>query len=222
MLGNMMEASVLSPNRDFYGNLHNSIHNLIAHCHDPDERHQEKFCVLGDSTTAMRDPVFYRIHAQVDDMFKAHKVKLKPYTAQQLTFPGISVASLEVRHFQKPPNALHTFWRKSDVNISRGLDFTKTGEVFVQFTHLQYIPYTITMNVVNNSGANRQGMVRIFLAPRNGFDRNAMIFNDQRTFMIELDKFFVNSEFFLKFYSLSIFIIIHSSTWFKHHQSTFS
>lgn len=29
-LGNMMESSILSPNRDFYGNLHNSLHNLIS------------------------------------------------------------------------------------------------------------------------------------------------------------------------------------------------
>jgi tyrosinase len=30
ILGNMMESSILSPNRAFYGNLHNSMHNLIA------------------------------------------------------------------------------------------------------------------------------------------------------------------------------------------------
>lgn len=29
-LGNMMESSILSPNREFYGNLHNSMHNLIS------------------------------------------------------------------------------------------------------------------------------------------------------------------------------------------------
>ena len=199
MLGNMMESSILSPNREFYGNLHNSMHNLIAHCHDPDHRHKESFSVIGDSTTAMRDPVFYRIHAQVDDIFLSHKKKLNPYTAKQLTFPNISIASLEARHFQKPANTLHTFWRQSDVNLSRGLDFVPRGEVYAQFTHLQHIPYTVTMNVVNNSGANRQGMVRLFLAPKSGFNRKLarMDFNDQRIFMIELDKFFVNRKLIL-------------------------
>ena len=76
-LGNMMESSILSPNREFYGNLHNQMHNLIAYAHDPDHRHLENFGVIGDSTTAMRDPVFYRVHAQVDDMFH---VKLRKKT----------------------------------------------------------------------------------------------------------------------------------------------
>lgn len=35
---------------------------------------------MGDSTTAMRDPIFYRWHAYVDDLFNMHKVKLTPYS----------------------------------------------------------------------------------------------------------------------------------------------
>lgn len=46
-LGNMMESSILSPNREFYGNLHNQMHNLIAYSHDPDHRHLETFGVIG-------------------------------------------------------------------------------------------------------------------------------------------------------------------------------
>jgi tyrosinase len=199
MLGNMMESSILSPNRDFYGNLHNSMHNIIAYSHDPDHRHLENFGVIGDSTTAMRDPVFYRVHAQVDDMFQAHKVKLNPYTVQQLTFPGISIASLQVQQNQGRANALNTFWQQSDVNLSRGLDFVPRGDVFARFTHLQHVPFNISMNINNNSGANRRGMARIFMAPRNGFNRQPMNFNDQRLFMIEIDKFIVQCE--LKFES---------------------
>jgi tyrosinase len=195
VLGNMMESSILSPNRDFYGNLHNSMHNIVSYSHDPDHRHLENFGVIGDSTTAMRDPVFYRLHAQVDDMFHAHKVKLNPYTAQQLTFPGITINSLQVQQNQGRANALNTFWQQSDVNLTRGLDFSPRGDVFARFTHLQHVPFTISLNVNNTSGSSRRGMARIFMAPKNGFNRQPMNFNEQRRVMIEIDKFIVQCKY---------------------------
>jgi hypothetical protein len=39
ILGNMVEASILSPNQTFYGDLHNFGHLVIAYCHDPDHRY---------------------------------------------------------------------------------------------------------------------------------------------------------------------------------------
>jgi tyrosinase len=163
--------------------------------HDPDHRHLENFGVIGDSTTAMRDPVFYRVHSQVDDMFQAHKAKLTPYSAQQLTFPGISIESLQCQQVQGRANSLNTFWQQSDVNLSRGLDFVPRGDVFARFTHLQHVPFTTTMNVNNQSGASRIGMARIFMAPRTGYNKQAMNYNQQRQFMIEIDKFIVQCKF---------------------------
>lgn len=43
ILGNMVEASVLSPNRNFYGDLHNSGHVFLAFIHDPDHRYLVSF-----------------------------------------------------------------------------------------------------------------------------------------------------------------------------------
>lgn len=39
---------------------------------------------MGDSATAMRDPIFYRWHAYVDDIFVKFKEGLTPYTEQQV------------------------------------------------------------------------------------------------------------------------------------------
>lgn len=76
ILGNMMESSSLSVNRDLYGDLHNMGHVFISYSHDPDSRHLESFQPIGDSSTAMRDPIFYRWHAFVDDLFQEHKQRL--------------------------------------------------------------------------------------------------------------------------------------------------
>lgn len=119
-LGNMMESSILSPSRSTYGNLHNSMHNLISYAHDPDHRHLESFGVIGDSTTAMRDPVFYRVHTYVDDIFQMHKARLTPYSQQELTFPGVSITALQVSQAQGQANRLNTHWQQSDVNLTRG------------------------------------------------------------------------------------------------------
>jgi hypothetical protein len=41
ILGNMMESSVLSPNRRLYGDMHNYGHLMLSYIHDPDHRHLE-------------------------------------------------------------------------------------------------------------------------------------------------------------------------------------
>lgn len=207
VLGNMFESSILSPNRDLYGNLHNQMHNIIAYAHDPDHRHLEAFATIGDSTTAMRDPVFYQVHAYVDDLFELHKVRLPPYTPQQLTFPGVAVTGLSVAQAQGRANILNTFWQQSDVNLTRGLDFVPRGDVFARFTHLQHVPFTITMTITNNSNANRMGMARVFMAPKIGFNGQPMVYNDQRNMMMETDKFVVSCESFMSFPSRSLITV---------------
>lgn len=39
VLGNIVEASILSPNQNVYGDLHNHGHIAIAYVHDPDHRY---------------------------------------------------------------------------------------------------------------------------------------------------------------------------------------
>lgn len=74
------------------------------------------------------------------------------------------------------------------------LDFLPRGDVFARFTHLQHVPFTITMSVNNASGTNRMGLARIFMAPKVGFNRQALSYNEQRLLMIEIDKFVVQCE----------------------------
>lgn len=39
---------------------------------------------MGENMTAMRDPVFYRWHSTIQDMFELYKGTLPPYTVQQV------------------------------------------------------------------------------------------------------------------------------------------
>lgn len=144
---------------------------------------------MGDSTTAMRDPVFYRWHAFIDDIFQQYKQQLTPYTAQQLTFTGVRVDDIQVKSQNGNPNTFETFWQKSDMNISRGLDFLPHGKMFVRYTHLQHTPFEYNIQVTNSTGRSRLGMVRVYLAPKRQESGDDMRFRDQRLMMTELDKF---------------------------------
>lgn len=134
VLGNMMESTLASINREYYGNIHNMGHLFIAYAHDPDNRHRESFGVIGDSATAVRDPAFYRWHAFIDDHFQVHKMRLKPYTAEHLNYPDITVSGVSVKTEGDEENGvLRTFWQQSDVNLAQGLDFLPRGNVFARF-----------------------------------------------------------------------------------------
>ncbi|KAJ8979152.1 hypothetical protein NQ317_006344 [Molorchus minor] len=177
VLGNVVESSILSPDRSYYGDLHNMGH--------------ESFGVMGDSATAMRDPIFYRWHAYIDYMFQQFKERLPRYTANQLNYPGITVQEVKLEGGGQS-NTFQTFWQQSDVDLSRGMDFQPRGPVFVRFTHLQHQAFTYKITVNNESNGNREGTCRIFLAPKHDERGNPWLFREQRLMFIELDKFKVN------------------------------
>ena len=40
--------------------------------------------VMGETVTAMRDPIFYRWHKMIDSLFQQFKSNLQPYTKEQV------------------------------------------------------------------------------------------------------------------------------------------
>lgn len=151
ILGDLLESSDLSANRQYYGNLHNMGHNLISFVHDPDGRHLEDYSVMADVATAMRDPLFYRWHAFIDSICVKHKNTLAPYQPQQLNYDGVKINAITLQISSKGsiPNILLTYWQKSDVDLAAGLDFGP-GNIYAQFTHLQHAPFQYRISV-NNS-----------------------------------------------------------------------
>lgn len=136
ILGNIIESTALSPNRQLYGSIHNIGHNIISYVHDPENKHLEDYGVMADVTTAMRDPIFYRWHSFIDSIFVKFKNTLQPYQLNDLAFEGIEVKSVSVRVTSTKvenvtPNLLVTFWQKSDVDLGAGLDFGP-GNVYAQ------------------------------------------------------------------------------------------
>lgn len=103
-----------------------------------------------------------------------------------------------------PVNTLSTYWTKSDVDLSRGMDFTPRGPIFVRFTHLNHADFKYNIVVNNKTNAIKRGTVRIFMAPK--LDERGLPFTleNQRGLMIEMDKFQVSRELKL-FYCIFIY-----------------
>lgn len=199
LLGDIVEASQRNPNPDLYGSLHNQGHNVISFVHDPDARHMEEFAVMGDVTTAMRDPVFYRWHSFIDSIFLRYKNRMPAYVDKQLSFQNVKIESITtelMRGKSSPRNTLLTFWQQSEVDLAAGLDFGPQGNIYAKFTHLQHADFNYRI-MVNNSGAQRKGTCRIFMAPRKDERGQVLLFRDQRSLMIEMDKFTVDCKYII-------------------------
>lgn len=192
-LGNMLEASILSPNRELYGTVHNNGHSMAAYIHDPEHRYLESFGVIADEATTMRDPFFYRWHAWIDDTCQKHKESefVMRYTRSELDNPGVQVQSVRIENTGGGGNnVLNTFWMESDVDLSRGLDFSDRGPVYARFTHLNHRPFRYVINV--NSDSSKRSTCRIFMAPKTDERKLAWRLSEQRKMFIEMDRFVVD------------------------------
>ncbi|XP_017877241.2 phenoloxidase 1-like [Ceratina calcarata] len=193
VLGNILESSMLSPNRNIYGDLHNFGHMALSTVHDPDHRHLESFGVMGDNATAMRDPIFYRWHAFIDDVFQEHKDTLPKYTVEQLDFLGVEIADIKLTTNDQP-NVLNTFWTESEMDLSYGVDFKAHGPIRVRFTHLNHTEFLYTIVVNNRNNEPRKGTVRIFIGPKEDERGMPFTYSQQKNLMIEMDKFAVTLQ----------------------------
>lgn len=114
---------------------------LFSAAHDPNLKYLEPYAVMGDNSTAVRDPVFFRWHQALDDLCVKLKNRLPKYTNDQLSFNGIKIQSLDLLNANNetlPNNEFITYWQKSTVNLQHGLDFRVQHPILVQFTHLNY------------------------------------------------------------------------------------
>lgn len=116
-----------------------------------------------------------------------------------MDFPNVVITDISVQTPNLPANLLSTFWSKSDVDLSRGLDFTPRGPVLARFTHLNHADYKYKIVANNRNNAPRRGTVRIFIAPKQDERGLPFVFRDQKELMIEMDKFTVLCESLLTF-----------------------
>lgn len=118
----------------------------------------------------------------------------------QLSYAGMKIASVEIQFQNKidgtVKNTLQTFRQETDVELSRGLDFSPKGAVYARLTHLQHHPFSYKIKVQNEAMVAKKGTFRIFLAPKCDERDRILTFEEQRHLMIEMDRFVADSKEF--------------------------
>ncbi|GFW92072.1 hemocyanin C chain [Trichonephila clavipes] len=187
ILGDIIESSHESKNPEFYGSLHNWGHVLMANVLDPDGRYQNNPGVMDDSATSLRDPIFYRWHRFIDDMFNEYKKKLPVYTKDDLGFSGVEIESVRVVAHQE--NVVTTTFEEETLDLSNAMNFGRTGAVKIRYQHLDHEPFNYEIKVQNNTTKINHGTIRVFLAPVCDELGNVIKIDELRRLMIELDRF---------------------------------
>nr|CCC55880.1 putative polyxenus lagurus prophenoloxidase [Polyxenus lagurus] len=189
-LGDMVEATVLSVHREYYGDWHNHGHRIISRIHDPDTRYGGDRGVMAFTGTAMRDPIFYRWHKEIDDVFNEYKLTQTPYTNEELIWNQVKVTGVSVAgEISTSPNLLRTFWQEKRVPLSRGVDFGRPNPVYVLTRHLQHEPFLYNIAVHNSTDKEVTATVRLFMAPKFSEFRREFTYTEIRRLFFELDKF---------------------------------
>nr|CAD68052.1 hemocyanin subunit A [Trichonephila inaurata madagascariensis] len=187
ILGSLIESNLESKNRQFYGNLHNWGHVMMAYIHDPDGRFRETPGVMTDTATSLRDPIFYRFHRFIDNVFQEYKKTLPVYSRDNLTFPDIEITESKVN--AKITNVIHTFIREDELELTHCMNFGSPGSVKARYHHLDHESFSYIFNANNNGSEEKKGTVRIFLAPKYDELGNVIPLDEQRRLYIEMDKF---------------------------------
>ncbi|KAE8750004.1 Prophenoloxidase [Frankliniella occidentalis] len=188
---NALEAnSLLSPNLDFYGTVHNQLHGVMGLAHDPNHENYETISTMSVLAT-VRDTGFYRLHKHMDDLYEEYKVAyLQPYQTNELTWQDVSIESLAVRSdVSRAHNELHTFWQESDLDLSLGLAFAETGRAYGRFRHLQHEPFSYEVQVLNKGLREKRAYVRLFLITLTDEAGQPLELAYQQRYAIEMDRF---------------------------------
>ena len=121
-LGENVEGTVarLRPqmNRDLYRGLHNFGHNSISACSEPNDEGAHTGVML-TTRTAIRDPVFWRWHKEIDELNYKWQESQDPYDLQADALPVVMRHSLDGNGAP---------WASPDLILCRTADLPGSGE----------------------------------------------------------------------------------------------
>ncbi|XP_033106998.1 hemocyanin AA6 chain-like [Anneissia japonica] len=224
-LGQAIEASIQSPNPQLYGliGLHSWGHVLLSFLTDPDGRYNMEPGPMFDTRTSNRDPIFYRWHKFIDDMFVAHKATLQPYTRSDIAWDDVRISDLKITTTRgtDDENTLYTYMEEEVVDISNDMFFefdTSGPPVQVRNHHLNHEPFQYKLTVRRVLGSAAKATVRVFMAPRYDEIGQLFTFHDQRRLFFEMDKFDITLSSSTKTYTR----YSHSSNLISQVASTFA
>jgi len=182
ILGDIVESLQAIGDESLYGKgLHNQGHNFIAKITDPTGIFGDDVGVMFNPATASRDPVFYRWHQVVDNIFfNEYKASLGPYKEDELNFPGVKIVESKMTS-QGKKNQLFTMIDKFSAQL-HGSVIAGDTSFTARWNQLNHQPFQYEIKV--DSEKRVQAKMRIFLIPKDTPDR-------KKPLVMEMDRFLV-------------------------------
>nr|CCF55382.1 hemocyanin beta subunit 1 [Atyopsis moluccensis] len=183
IIGDIIESSMYSPNKQYYGALHNTAHIVLGRQADPRGKYGMPPGVMEHFETATRDPAFFRLHKYMDNIFKEHKDNLPPYTREELSYGNAKILDVDI-------SELSTYFEHFEFSLTNALDGSESvSDVPVTATvpRLNHKPFTFNIKV--EAASAEKATVRVFLCPTHDSNTVETDFDVIRWRCMEMDKF---------------------------------
>lgn len=186
ILGDIIESSKKSPNKQYYGSLHNTAHVMLGRQADPKGKFNLPPGVMEHFETSTRDPSFFRLHKYMDNIFKEHKDRLSPYTKEDIEYDNVEITDLKII------GDLVTYFEDFEIDLLNAVDSNVNVPdvpISALVTRLNHKPFSFNIEV--NAKKYDKATIRVYMCPK--FDANGIEYTlDQaRWGCIEMDKFWV-------------------------------
>ncbi|XP_015594791.1 arylphorin subunit alpha [Cephus cinctus] len=188
VLGNIIEGNKDSYNGRYYKNLDVLIRKVFGATRMANHKYDIVPNALDLYVTSIRDPAFYRIYKRIVNLYQRYMVNMKPYTREQLNFPGVKLNDVVV-------DKMVTYFDQVDIPVTKALSFKdRIDEMSYSIKARQYRlnhkPFSYTFDI--ESDKDTTALIRIFLGP--AFDIHGKRINLESSWMkyIILDFFEVN------------------------------
>ncbi|XP_075161842.1 larval serum protein 1 beta chain-like [Haematobia irritans] len=189
-IGNLMQANI-----DVFDKYFFNYYYLLSHMELSNVQHSDveiKPNVLLNYETMMRDPLFYMFHKKIVNVFFQFKNHLKPYTTEELSFPGVAIKEVHVSelatHFDLVDFDVTNLLNDEMTFIDGNFVWDKT--LLARQMRLNHKPFNISLAI--ESEKHQKAFVRIFIAPKYDQYGQTISIVDNRENFFTLDKFVVD------------------------------
>jgi hypothetical protein len=183
ILGNIIEGNEDSCNKEYYGSIDQFGRRILGFNLEPRSPYQIVPSALESFFSCMRDPAFYRLYNKISYFYYRYKDLLKPYTKDELVYPGLKFESVVV-------DKLVTFFDEYDTTISNGIPVSSQKEadsfqIKVRQQRLNNKHFSVHFGL--NSDKAQKVAIQMFLGPKYDAQHNLFDFSESYKYFYEID-----------------------------------
>ncbi|XP_063916416.1 larval serum protein 1 alpha chain-like [Zophobas morio] len=171
ILGNLVQSNPDSPNRHYYGPVHEHARHLLGSSYQIINKKPIP-SVLEHLETSLRDPAFYQFFKKIVSFYHKYKSQLPPYTEKHLLFEGVEVKKVEF-------DPLVTYFDYFYADVTNAVYVTvreyQEDKIQIKIRQKRLNHDAFGYKVFVNSDKNQTAVVKMYIGPK--FDEYGRFIN---------------------------------------------